>query len=165
MNIEISHHNIYDVHMEKTQIKVENNVKNDAIRNYRLFQWVLVDEVNDLKETTLTFERDNEVPYYKDLVRLENQFNKVYSLPSWLSYVFTVVALIYVSIMAILYLTHVITLDKSLVAIIIAIPGGVLLLLNVLVSFIRNKQMNHHLTRKEEKYQKYQEKVNQLINK
>ena len=151
--------------MEKVEIKVENNVKADAIKNYELFKWVLVDEQNDLKETILTFERDNTTPYHKDLVKLENEFNKVYSLPGWLSYIFVGIALIYVTIIAILYLTHVITLDKSIVAIIIAVPGGVLLLLNVLVSFIRNKQMNYHLTRKEEKYQKYQEKVDKLINK
>ncbi len=32
--------------MEKVEIKVLNNVKEDAKRNYQLFKWVLVEEKN-----------------------------------------------------------------------------------------------------------------------
>ena len=150
--------------MEKVEIKVLNNVKKDAIRSYELFLWRLEEEKNDLKESTLVFSRDDQVSYYPELVRLEKQFNKVYSIPGWASYILIGIALVYVSVMAILWLTHVITLDKSYFAIAIAVPTGVLLLINVLFTYLRNKQLNNFLNTKEERYKKYQEKVNQLIS-
>ena len=151
--------------MEKVEIKVLNNVKKDAIRSYELFLWRLEEEKNDLKESTLVFSRDDQVSYYPEVVRLEKQFNKVYSIPGWASYVLIGIALVYVSVMAILWLTHVITLDKSYFAIAIAVPTGVLLLINVLFTYLRNKQLNNFLNTKEERYKKYQEKVNQLMSK
>lgn len=151
--------------MEKVEIKVLNNVKKDAIRSYELFLWRLEEEKNDLKESTLVFSRDDQVSYYPELVRLEKQFNKVYSIPSWASYILIGIALVYVSVMAILWLTHVITSDKSYFAIIIAVPTGVLLLINVLFTYLRNKQLNNFLNTKEDRYKKYQEKVNQLMSK
>ena len=151
--------------MEKIEIKVLNNVKADAIRNHQLFKWVLVDEKPDLKETTLVFERDNEVSYYNDLVKLEKNFNKVYSIPGWVSFVVLGLTLVYVTIIAILWLTHVINVDKSMIAIIMALPAGVMLLVNVFLTFLRNKEFRNHIEHIEEKYQKYQKKVDELVKK
>ena len=150
--------------MEKIEIKVLNNVKADAIRNHRLFKWELVEEKPDLKETTLVFQRDNTVSYYKELVKLEKDFNKIYSIPSWISYIVLGITLIYVTIIAILWLTHVINVDKSIIAIIIAIPAGVMLLVNVFLTFLRNKEYKNHIEHIEDKYQKYQKKVDKLTN-
>ena len=148
--------------MEKVEIKVLNNVKEDAKRNYQLFKWVLVEEKEDLKETTLVFQRDDQVSYYKDVVKLENRFNKVYTIPGWLAYVFIAIILIYVSVIAILWLTHVINIEKQYLVIILAIPTGVLLLGNVFITYLRNKQMFNHLNKKDEKYAKYQKLVDEL---
>ena len=149
--------------MEKIEIKVLNNVKEDAKKNYQLFKWVLVDEKEDLKETTLTFQRDDQVPYYQELVKLENKFNKVYSIPGWVGYSLIGLILVYVTTIAILYLTHIINVEKQLLILILAIPTGILLLLNVFISYLRSKEMNYHLTKKEEKYAKYQKKVDELV--
>ena len=149
--------------MEKIEIKVLNNVKEDAKKNYQLFKWVLVDEKEDLKETTLTFQRDDQVPYYQELVKLENKFNKVYSIPGWVGYSLIGLILVYVTTIAILYLTHIINVEKQLLILILAIPTGLLLLLNVFISYLRSKEMNYHLTKKEEKYVKYQKKVDELV--
>ena len=151
--------------MEKVEITVLNNVKDDAIRNYRLFKWELVEEKAGLKETTLTFSRNNEVSYYQELVKLENRFNQVYSIPSWTSYVLIGLTLIYVTTIMILWLTHILNFDKSIVIIILAIPTAVLLLLNVFLSFLRNKELMKHINKKEEKYKIYQQKIDELINK
>ena len=149
--------------MEKIEIKVLNNVKEDAKKNYQLFKWVLVDEKEDLKETTLTFQRDDQVPYYRELVKLENKFNKVYSIPGWVAYSLIGLILAYVTTIAILYLTHIINVEKQFLVLILAIPTGILLLLNVFISYLRSKEMNYHLTKKEEKYVKYQKKVDELV--
>lgn len=149
--------------MEKVEIKVLNNVKEDAKRNYQLFKWVLEDEKEDLRETTLSFSRDDQTPYYKELVKLENKFNKVYSIPSWTGYLLIGLILIYVTIIAILYLTHIINVEKQIFIIILAIPTGILLLGNVFISFLRSRELNYHLTHKEEKYAKYQKKVDELV--
>ena len=148
--------------MEKVEIKVLNNVKDDAIRNYQLFKWQLVEEKSDLKETTLVFERDNEKSYYPQLVELENKFNKVYSIPSWIFYVLIGLTLVYVTTIAILWLTKALNVEKSVMVLILAIPTGILLLINVFVSYLRNKEMDYHLNKKEEKYRKYQEKVDKI---
>ena len=148
--------------MEKVEIKVLNNVKEDAIRNYELFKWKLVEQVPDLKETTLVFERDNEVSYYPELVKLENKFNKVFSIPGWLFYVLIAITLVYVTTIAILWLTHVLNVDKGVLVIIIAIPTGILLLVNVFLTYLRNKEMDYHINKKEEKYRIYQEKVDKI---
>ena len=155
--------NQYDNHMEKIEIKVLNNVKEDAKKNYQLFKWVLVEEKTDLRETTLVFERDNEVSYYPELVKLENKFNKVYSIPGWIGYALIGLILVYVTIIAILWITHIVDLEKQYFVIILAIPTGVLLLLNVLFTFLRGREMNYHLTKKDEKYAKYQKLVDELV--
>ena len=149
-------------YMEKVEIKVLNNVKDDAIRNYELFKWKLVEQVPDLKETTLVFERDNEVSYYPELVKLENKFNKVFSIPGWIFYLLIAITLVYVTTVAILWLTHVLNVEKGILVIIIAIPTGILLLLNVFLTYLRNKEMDYHINKKEEKYRIYQEKVDRI---
>ena len=149
-------------YMEKVEIKVLNNVKDDAIRNYQLFKWQLVEEKVDLKETTLVFERDNEVSYYQELIKLEEKFNKVYSIPGWLLYVFVGLTALYVSIIAILWLTHNLPMEKQQMIILLAVPTGVMLLLNVFLSYLRSKEMERHLNKKEEKYQQYQKKVDEI---
>ncbi len=149
-------------YMEKVEIKVLNNVKDDAIRNYQLFKWQLVEEKADLKETTLVFERDNEVSYYQELVKLEEKFNKVYSIPGWLLYVLVGITALYVSIIAILWLTHNLPMEKQQMIILLAVPTGVMLLLNVFLSYLRSKEMERHLNKKEEKYQQYQKKVDEI---
>ena len=149
--------------MEKVEIKVLNNVKEDAKKNYQLFKWVLVEEKNDLRETTLVFERDNTAPYYDEIVKLENRFNKVYTLPSWLSYVLIGIILVYATVIAILWLTHNLPVTKQVMLVILAVPTGTLLLLNVLLSFLRNKELDYHLNHKEEKYKKYQELVDKIV--
>ena len=148
--------------MEKVEIKVLNNVKEDAKRNYQLFKWVLVEEKEDLKETTLVFQRDDQVSYYKDVVKLENRFNKVYTIPGWLAYVFIAIILIYVSVIAILWLTHIIDVEKKYLILLLAIPTGLLLLGNVFITYLRSKEMDYHLNNKSEKYTKYQKRVDEL---
>ena len=151
--------------MEKVEIKVLNNVKEDAKKNYQLFKWVLVEEKEDLKETTLVFQRDDQVPYYNELVKLENKFNKVYTIPGWVGYSLIVLILVYVTTIAILWLTHILNLEKQYLVILLAVPTGILLLANVFISYLRNKDMFNHLNKKEEKYAKYQKKVDELVNK
>ena len=151
--------------MEKVELKVLNNVKDDAKKNYELFKWKLEEEKSDLKETTLVFSRDENMPHYEEIVKLENKFNKVYSIPSWIFYVLIVITLVYVSVIGILFLTKVLNFDKSIVAVIIAVPTGILLLVNVGLSYLRNRQMAYHLNKKEEKYAKYQAKIDEILNK
>lgn len=148
--------------MEKVEIKILNNVKEDAKRNYQLFKWELVEEKEDLKETTLIFQRDNEVPYYNELVKLENKFNKVYTIPGWIGYSIIGLILVYVSVIAILWLTHIINVEKQYFMLILAIPTGVLLLANVFISYLRSRQMFNHLNKKEEKYAIYQKKIDKI---
>lgn len=148
--------------MEKIEIKVLNNIKDDAIKNYTLFKWVLVEEKPDLTETTLVFQRDDQVSYYKELVKLEKQFNNVYTIPAWIGYALIGLILVYVSTIAILWLTHVLNIEKQLMVVILAVPTGVLLLLNVFISFMRGRQMQYHITHKDEKYLKYQKKIDEL---
>lgn len=150
--------------MEKTEIKVANNVKKDAIQNYALFKWNLVEEQEDLKETKLVFERDDSLPYYKKLVALENKFNNVYTIPGWFGYGFIFMILGYVTTLTILWLTHVLDVEKGVFVLILAIPTGVMLLLNVLLTYLRSKQMRDHIEKKELKYQKYQKLVDKLEN-
>ena len=46
--------------------------------------------------------------------------------------------------------------------IILAVPTGILLLLNVFFTYLRNKEMDYHINKKEEKYRSYQEKVDKI---
>lgn len=151
--------------MEKVTINVLNNVKEDAKKNYELFEWKLIEEKNDLKETTLTFERDNSVSYYSELVKLENKFNRIYHIPSWVSYALIVVILIYVTTIAILWKCKAFDFDKAGVVLLMAIPTGVLLLVNTFITFLRSRDFNNHVNHKEEKYELYRSKISQLRNK
>ena len=148
--------------MEKIEIKVLNNVKEDAKKNYQLFKWILVEEKEDLKETTLVFQRDDQVSYYSALVKLENKFNKVYSIPGWIAYALIGLILLYVTTIAILWLTHIIDVEKKYLILLLAIPTGLLLLGNVFITYLRSKEMDYHLNNKSEKYAKYQKRVDEL---
>ena len=149
-------------HMERTEIKVLNNAKDDAIRNYELFKWKLEEQKVDLKETTLVFSRDNKMEHYEEIVKLENKFNNIYTIPSWISYLLIGLTLVYVSLIAILWLTKVLNLEKSYIVILLAVPTGIFLLLNVFLSYLRNRQLDNHIKNKEEKYRLYQEKIDKL---
>lgn len=148
--------------MEKTTITIKNNVKEDCKKNYQLFEWTLLEEKNDLSETTLTFFRDNEVPYYQELVKLENRFNNVYTIPSWISYILIGLILIYVSLMAILFISKAIDIKKEMFVLILAVPTGILLLTNIFISYLRHKQLMEHINNKEKKYLKYQSLIEQI---
>lgn len=148
--------------MEKIEIKVLNNIKDDAIKNYTLFKWVLIEEKPNLKETTLVFERDDQMDHYQEIVKLEKQFNNVYKIPGWIGYVLIGITLIYVTVIAILWITHILDMDKQSMIILLAVPTGVLLLLNVLFTYLRNREMQYHLNHKDEKYLKYQKKIDEI---
>ena len=135
--------------MEKIEIKVLNNIKDDAIKNYTLFKWVLIEEKPNLKETTLVFERDDQMDHYQEIVKLEKQFNNVYKIPGWIGYVLIGITLIYVTVIAILWITHILDMDKQSMIILLAVPTGVLLLLNVLFTYLRNREMQYHLNHKD----------------
>ena len=61
--------------MEKVEITVLNNVKDDAIRNYRLFKWELVEEKAGLKENTFD---GNEYTEYGNIMepKIRDYINK-----------------------------------------------------------------------------------------
>ena len=159
---------VYKEYIRQNGIYREITLNNEAVNTFthlwteRGLGWICEYLQSDLKETTLVFQRDDQVPYYQELVKLENKFNKVYTIPGWIGYALIALTLVYVSTIAILWLTHILNLEKQYLVIILAVPTGILLLANVFISYLRNREMHYHLTKKEEKYAKYQKLVDEI---
>ena len=112
--------------MEEKQVTTNAINENIILSKYMLFEWRCEKKENIGRKVIFTFSRDNEKPYYKELVKLEEEFGN-YKIGTMIpSYVLSILAFLLITAFFILYLV-----DKSNVLIYflaVSLPGLLCLL-------------------------------------
>ena len=136
--------------METCRRKVNSHAVSRSVYLMGLFDWRLVKE--DKKENApsmLTFERETETPYYQEMVEIEKETSPKF-LPFWVLIVFVAIAFALVTACLIISLLKVPGFDTLKCFLIFFIPASVCLSVDVLLFYLRSKQMMKYLQSEKE---------------
>ena len=131
--------------MEKCQRKVNSYSVSRSVYLMGLFDWKLVkEEKKENAPSLLYFERDENVPYYQEMVMVEKETSpKLF--PFWILLIPISIAFILVTTYLILYLALKPNFDKMLFFFILFIPASLMLILDTVLFFLRSKQLMNYL--------------------
>ncbi len=151
--------------MFEKQIICESSEKYDAISSYELFHYVLKKEEKvDDNKLKLTFTREEKYNT-KEMFYLEHKFFRVSHIPSLLIIVLMGISLVYVLVMLVLSLAKVIKFSNDDIKHILLIISPILLfLIAMLLSYIRNREINHYIKNKENILEEYKKKIEEIEN-
>ena len=146
--------------MEKLTLKVSFPEKADAIRCHELFSWKLEKEEKlDVNKYILEFSRDENLPHLGEIKKLEKEFFKLSKIPLWSLAILPIVIIIYLTVFMILIMTKVIDVPQLYKSIILSVPPAIFLLITMLMTFLRNKDIQKYILEHDERYKIYVEKV------
>ena len=145
--------------MEKSQRKVNSYTVTRAVYLMGLFDWKLVnEEKHENAPSILTFERDENVPYYQEMVEVEKETSPRL-LPFWTLIIPVALAFIAMTVYLILYLALRPNFDSLKMFYFFFIPSMVLLLGDTLLFYLRSKQLMRYLKNEEEIVRNAEEKM------
>ena len=145
--------------MEKCQRKVNSYTVTRAVYLMGLFDWKLVnEEKHENAPSILTFERDENVPYYQEMVEVEKETSPRL-LPFWTLIIPVALAFIAMTVYLILYLALRPNFDSLKMFYFFFIPSMVLLLGDTLLFDVRSKQLMRYLKNEEEIVRNAEEKM------
>ena len=152
--------------MEKKVVVIKDNSKLYEIKENAIFLWKLESEetINEYK-TRLTFSRDNEVPYYQELVTLENKFHKVSPIPMWSIILLGVLAFGFFTAFLITYLIKQENINMFLAFMTTILPALIFTLGTGVLGMFRTKHSLKYLQQSSSRFEEYQKEVKQLLNK
>ena len=136
--------------METCQRKVNSHSVSRSVYLMGLFDWRLVKE--DKKENApsiLTFERNNETPYYQEMVEIEKETSPIL-LPFWVLLIFVAVAFALVTASLIISLLKVPGFDPLKTFLIFFIPASICLFIDVILFYLRSRQLMKYLQNEKE---------------
>lgn len=145
--------------MEKCQRKVNSYSVSRSVYLMGLFDWKLVRE--DKKEgapSILYFERDENVPYYQEMVAVEKETSPKL-IPFWVLIIPVALAFILVTLYLVFYLALRPDFDKLLFFFVLFVPAMALLLSDVLIFYLRSKQLMNYLKDEQNIVKKAEEKM------
>ena len=148
--------------MEKCTRKVNSFAVDRSVYLMGLFDWHLVkEEKHENAPSVLYFERNEDVPYYQEMVEIEKSMSPKL-LPFWLLIIPVSLAFLSITAYLILYLVKRNELDVVKYFYIFFIPAIALMLLDTLFFFIRSRQLMKHLQNEEEVVKQAEEKILEL---
>ena len=151
--------------MEKLVIKVSFPEKSDAIRCHELFSWKLEKEEKlDVNKYVLEFSRDENLPHLNEIKKLEKDFFKLSKIPLWSLAILPVVIIVYLTVFMILFMTKTLDVEQMYKSIILSVPPAIFLLITMLMTFLRNKDIQKYILEHDERYKIYLEKVKEYQN-
>ena len=151
--------------MEKCQRKVNSYSVTRSVYLMGLFDWKLVnEEKHDNAPSILTFERNEKVPYYKEMVEIEKETS-----PRLLSFVLLIIPVSIAFVVMTVYLILALALKDSFDAkaslFYFLIPAMALLLTDTFLFFIRSRQLMKYLQNEENIVKQAEEKIKALKEK
>lgn len=151
--------------METCQRKVNSYSVTRSTYLMGLFDWKLVkEEKKENAPSILYFERDENVPYYQEMVEIEKETSPKL-LPFWLLILPVAIAFTLVSLYLILYLSLRPNFDVFLFFCVLFIPAMALLLSDTLLFYLRSKQLMNYLKRENEIVKNAEDKMQALKEK
>lgn len=151
--------------MENCTRKVNSFAVSRSVYLMGLFDWKLVKE--DKKEgypSTLYFERDENVPYYKEMVEVEKEISPKL-LPFWVLIIPIAIAFALVTTYLILYLTMRPNFDVMKFFFILFVPAMVMLLIDTGIFWFRSKQLMDYLKNEDKLVKNAEEKMKEIRTK
>ena len=148
--------------MEKCERKVNSYAVSRSVYLMGLFDWRLVkEEKKENAPSTLYFERDDSVPYYKEMVEIEKEISP-HMLPFWVLIIPVAIAFILVTVYLIMYLTLKPDFDTMKYFFVFFLPAMGFLLIDTLLFFVRSRQLMNYLKNEKEIVAKAEEKMQEL---
>lgn len=151
--------------MENCTRKVNSFAVSRSVYLMGLFDWKLVKE--DKKEgypSTLYFERDDSVPYYKEMVEVEKEISPKL-LPFWVLIIPIAIAFALVTTYLILYLAMRPNFDVMKFFFILFVPAMVMLLIDTGIFWFRSKQLMDYLKNEDKLVKNAEEKMKEIRTK
>ena len=145
--------------MENCTRKVNSFAVSRSVYLMGLFDWKLVKE--DKKEgypSTLYFERDDSVPYYKEMVEVEKEISPKLR-PFWVLIIPIAIAFALVTTYLILYLAMRPNFDVMKFFFILFVPAMVMLLVDTGIFWFRSKQLMDYLKNEDNLVKNAEEKM------
>lgn len=151
--------------MEKCQRKVNSYSVTRSVYLMGLFDWKLVsEEKHENAPSILTFERDENTPYYKEMVEIEKQTS-----PSLIPFYVLVIPVAIAFIVMTIYLILTLALKDSFDAkgnlFFFLVPAMVLLLADTVLFYFRSKQLMKYLQNEDKIVKEAEEKIKALREK
>ena len=134
--------------METCQRKVNSHSVTRSVYLMGLFDWKLIkEEKHENAPSILYFERDENIPYYQEMVLIENEISP-HLIPFWVLLIF--VALAFSLITAALIVSLLRVMEATVCFFSFFIPAAVLLSVDVVIFYLRSKQMMKYLANEQE---------------
>ena len=148
--------------METCQRKVNSHSVTRSVYLMGLFDWKLIkEEKHENAPSILYFERNENVPYYQEMVEIEKETSPRL-IPFWVLLIFVGIAFGLMTIALILYFLKIKGLDSLKLFCFFFIPAAVCLSIDVLVFYLRSKQLMKYLANEQEVVKQVEEKMKAL---
>ena len=151
--------------MEKCQRKVNSHFVTRSVYLMGLFDWKLIkEEKKENAPSILYFERDENVPYYQEMVEIEKEISPK-MIPFWALIIPVGFAFALVTTYLIMYLALKPNFDTMKFFFIFFLPAMALLLVDTLLFYLRSRQLMNYLKREQELVKIAEEKMAKLREK
>ena len=145
--------------MEQCQRKVNSYAVTRSVYLMGLFDWKLVkEEKKDKAPSTLYFERDENVPYYQEMVEIEKEISPKL-IPFWTLIIPVVLAFMLMTAALIVSLLKVPGFTPLNCFLIFFIPASLFLCADVLIFYLRSRQLLKYLKNEQELVKNAEEKM------
>ena len=151
--------------MEKCQRKVNAYSVTRSVYLMGLFDWRLVnEEKHENAPSILTFERDENVPYYKEMVEVEKEISpKLF--PFWTLIVPVALAFVVMTVFLILHIAARPAFDSKTYFFAFFGPAMGLLLVDTILFYLRSKQLMKYLNNEDSVVKTAEEKMKAIREK
>ena len=151
--------------MEKCQRKVNAYSVTRSVYLMGLFDWRLVnEEKHENAPSILTFERDENVPYYKEMVEVEKEISpKLF--PFWTLIVPVALAFVVMTVFLILHIAARPAFDSKAYFFAFFGPAMGLLLVDTILFYLRSKQLMKYLNNEDSVVKTAEEKMKAIREK
>ncbi len=148
--------------MENCQRKVNSFAVSRSVYLMGLFDWKLVkEEKKEGAPSVLYFERDENVPYYKEMVEVEKEISPKL-LPFWVLIIPIAIAFALVTTYLILFLALRPNFDVMKFFFILFVPEMVMLLIDTGFFWFRSRQLMDYLKNEDVLVKNAEEKMQQI---
>ena len=148
--------------MENCTRKVNSYAVTRSVYLMGLFDWKLVkEEKKEGAPSTLYFERDENVPYYQEMVEVEKEISPKL-IPFWVLIIPIAIAFALMTTLLILFLTRKEGFDATKYFFAFFVPSMVLLLIDTGIYWLRSKQLMNYLNEEEKLVKSAEEKMQKI---
>ena len=151
--------------METCQRKVNSHSVTRSVYLMSLFDWRLVkEEKKEGAPSILYFERNTDTPYYQEMVEIEKETSPKL-IPFWILLIFVGVAFLLITAALIVSLMKIPNFGPIKCFLVFFIPASLFLMLDVVIFYIRSRQLMKYLQSEKEIVKQAEDKMTALREK